>query len=338
MKLEAQMRQRIRTQGKSKETFKTYWFWCDKFIRFLKDKNGKWVHPNQVGELEAEEWLTHLANKEFVSSNTQNVALQALCYLYRHILDRPLENVNAMRSKRGMTCRDVLSVSEVAKLLDHLSGYGLLVAQLIYGCGLRISDVVNLRVKDISFERCQLHIHSGKGDKSRFTSFPEVLHDPVRQQLKETRRLWNFDQAANNNGVSLFGAYRRKHPSAAKQYGYYYLFCSKGLSKDEAGVLCRHHKHKSHLGRQISQAARQAEIHKKVTSHILRHSYATHANEQGVGMRKLQVLLGHHDIRTTEGYVHANKHEVTASHSPLERLKHQLENPRQQRRQNMRIG
>lgn len=319
------MRERIRAQGKSKETFKTYWHWCEKFIRWIADRDGKWVHPKELEVADVEQWLTFLANKWRVSKTTQNVALQSLCYLYRHVLRQPLEGVNAMRAKRPHTVRDVLDVSEVARLFQKLDGVGLLVAQIIYGCGLRIGDVVNLRIKDISFERRQLHIHSGKGDKSRYTSFPEVLHDRIRKQIDESRRYWEIDQKQGNAGVSLFGAYHRKNPSAAKQFGYYYLFCSGNLSLDDFGVMRRHHRHKSHLSRLISQAARAAQIHKKVGSHVLRHSYATHANEQGVSMRRLQVLLGHTDIRTTETYVHANQHKATASRSPLESL---LANPR----------
>lgn len=319
MGLELQLRERIRVQGKSKATADTYWYWCRKYILFLK-QGETWVHPASVGVPEAERWLTYLANREHVSKNTQNLALQSICYLYRHVLRKPLEGVSAFRAKRPDQVRDVIDTSEVARLFDCLSGVPLLVAQLIYGCGLRIGDVARLRVQDISFERTQLHIHTGKGDKGRYTCFPAVLHDRVRTQIESMRVLHAWDQENNPNGVSLPGAFRRKSPRAGLRFGWYYLFCSGNLSRGEDGVLCRHHRDKSHLGREIRNAADRGGIEKRVTSHILRHSYATHAHEQGVSMRTLQQLLGHSDIRTTEIYVHADQHGVTAAPSPLERL------------------
>lgn len=331
MSLKQELRERIRVQGKSKETHKTYWFWIEKFLRFQKAHFGDWVHPKDMGEPEVEAWLTNLATRQRVSKNTQNVALQAVCYMYREVLKRPLVGVNAFRAKRPTLARNVLDVSEVARLFENLDGIGLLVAQMIYGCGLRIGDVVKLRVKDVSFERRQLHIHSGKGDKSRHTSFPEVLHGRVKEQVEKTRKLYEWDLRHNPNGVSLPGAFRRKSPKACLQFGWYYVFASEFLNCDEDGLRMRHHRHRSHLSRLISEGARRAKIDKRVTSHILRHCYATHANEQGVDMRQLQVLLGHTSIETTETYVHTNKDKSTASKSPLQVM---LESPPKERPHN----
>lgn len=319
MKLQEQLRQKIKLQGKSPKTFETYWAYCLEFLEFLRAESGEWVHPSKVGRNEIERWLTRMAVNGR-AKNTQNTALQSVLYLYREVLGIDIQNVSAMRSKRPKHTREVMSVEEVGVLFDHLSGVDLLAAQLMYGCGLRISDVVGLRLKDISFDRKQLSIKAGKGDKWRFTSFPKVLHDSVRRQIESVKVLLRRDKDDNPNGVALPDNYRRKCPSAGLDLRWYWLFPSDQLSKGEEGIICRWHRHEDHIGRQISQAAKRAGIMTRVTSHVLRHSYATHAHEQGVPMRTLMELLGHNDIRTTEIYVHADQHQATAAKSPLESL------------------
>jgi len=320
MKLQEQMRQKIKLQGKSIKTYETYWKYCAEFLNFLKGQTGRWVHPSEVGRAEIEQWLTSKAVHQHCSKNTQNTALQAVLYLYREVLGITIENVSAMRSKRPSHTREVMSVEDVAKLFDELRGIDLLAAQLMYGCGLRISDVVGLRLKDVSFDRRQLSLKAGKGDKWRFTCFPEVLHERMSRQIESVRDLWRSDQSQNPNGVALPDNYRKKCPSAATDLRWYWVFPSETLSRGEDGVLCRWHRHEDHIGRQISQAAKRAGIMTRVTSHVLRHSYATHAHEQGVPMRTLMELLGHTDIRTTEIYVHADQHQATAAKSPLENI------------------
>jgi integron integrase len=324
--LKTQMLNRIRSKGMSEETFKTYWFWCEKFFRFVKDETGDWKHPRECGRQEVEAWLSALANgKEWVSKNTQNLALQSVCYLYREIIKRPLEDVNALRCSRPETVREVVDQSELLRLFQALRGTELLAAQLMYACGLRIGDVVKLRIKDISFERCQIHIYSGKGDKSRYVGFPKVLHDSVRQQIESMRVLHADDIRQGLNGVSLPDGFGRKSPKAHAEFAWWYLFASDNYSKcPRSGTLYRHHRDKSHIGRLIKKAVEQSGIDKRITSHCLRHSWATHSNEMGVDIRTIQVLLGHSDIRTTEIYVHANKDKATASKNPLESL---LANP-----------
>lgn len=342
MNLEKRMRERIHVQGKSKETFKTYWHWCARYIDFCVERG---IGKETRAESAVEDWLTFLAVDRRVSKTTQNLALQSVCYLYRQVLGRPLEGVSAIRAKRPQQVREVASVEEVSDLFCELSGVPLLVAQMMYGCGLRISDVARLRRKDIHFDRSQLHIHTAKGDKGRFTCFPKVLHDPVRRQLDSVRILHRLDIEQNPNGVSLPYAWRRKSPRSGLDFSWYYLFPSDSLSRDDSDVLCRHHRDKGHLAREIKQAAERAGIERRITSHVLRHSYATHANEQGVDMRILQQLLGHSDIRTTETYVHANKDRATAAKSPLETLQDraqtlresQLSNPQRKERHGLKV-
>lgn len=324
MNLQQRLKERLYVQGKERTTFKTYWYWCDKFLQYCK-RNG--IGKETRAEEAVERWLTWLAVKQHLGKNSQNVALQAVCYLYREVFNRPLEGVSAFRSKRPVHAREVLDVSEVAALINELEGLPLYVAKMIYGCGLRIGEVFSLRVKDVSFERCQLHIHAAKGDKGRLTSFPGCLHDMVREQIERARKIHAWDQKHNPNGVSLPGRYRQKNPAAARSFGWYFLLVSDNLSQIDGGPLCRHHKHPGHISGEFGRAAARAGVLKRTTPHILRHSYATHSNEQGIDMRVLQQLLGHNDIKTTETYVHTNKDRATASRSPMDNLAAMLAAP-----------
>lgn len=327
MNLEQRMMDRIKVQGKSSETFETYWYYVKGYLAFCADVG---IGKETRAEKAVERWLTWLAQSRHVSKNTQNVALQAVCYLYREVLNRPLVGVSAFRSKRPTQVRDVASVESVSRLFDAMDGQNLLAAQIMYATGLRVGLAVSLRVKDLLFDRNQILVHSAKGDKGRYVSFPSIIHDAVRQQLDSVRVLHQMDcDGANPNGVSLPGAFRRKSPRAACDWTWQYLFPSDNLSKGSEGVLCRHHRDPSTVSKAIKNACREAGIEQRITSHILRHSYATHAHEMGVPMRTLQVLLGHSDIRTTEIYVHADQHQATASASPIESLMQHLARPRQ---------
>lgn len=326
MTIRDKMLARIRATNKSDETFRTYWHWCERYFRFVRDQSGQWKHPGECGRDEVESWLSSLANSsEWVSANTQNVALQAVCYLYREVLGKPLEGINALRAKAPQRVREVLDVSEVARLFSELRGVELLAAQLMYGCGLRIGDVVNLRIKDLSFERRQIHIYGGKGDKDRLCQFPEVLHESVKRQIDSMRVLHADDVRLGLNGVSLPDGWARKSPSSSLNFAWWYLFASDNYSKcPRSGRLLRHHRDRSHISRQIQAATNRSGILKRITSHNLRHSFATHSAEHGLPIHVLQKLLGHTDIRTTETYLHASKEGATASKSPLEFL---LANP-----------
>lgn len=321
--LKEQMLNRIRATGLSDETFKTYWHWCSQYIEFLKQNATEFKHPEITSREKVERWLSSMANgKNWVSKNTQNLALQSVLYLYREILKQPIENVKALRAKRPENVPEVVDQSEILKLFNAMRGVEKLVAMMMYGCsGLRIGDAVKIRIKDLSFERKQIHIHSGKGDKSRRVAFPECLHDAVRKQIESMRVLWQDDVRKGLNGVSLPDAFGRKCSSAHLDFSWWYLFASDNYSRcPRTGILYRHHRDKSHLGRLIKEGVARAGIDKRITSHCLRHSAATHANELGVDIRTLQLLMGHSDVRTTEIYVHANQHKATASRNPLQQL------------------
>lgn len=319
MKLKEQLERKIKAEGKSLKTFETYWHYCEDYFLWLKNAKGCWTHPKDAGRSEVEQWLSWMANDRHCAKSSQNTALQSVLYLYR-MLGVDIKDVSALRSKRAVHTREVMSVEDVGRLFEQMSGVSLLAAQLMYGCGLRISDVAAIRLKDINFERSQLSIKEGKGDKWRFASFPSVIHDAVKRQIESVKVVWRHDQQDNPNGVSLPDSYRKKAPNAARELRWYWLFPGENLSKGHEGVFCRHHRHADHIARQIKEAADRAGIITRVTSHVLRHSYATHAHEQGVPVRTLMQLLGHESIETTEIYLHADKNGATAAHSPLTQL------------------
>lgn len=325
MKLEQQLREKIRSQNLADSTADAYWSWVVKFLEFAKEKRGKWVHPSELGEKQIEIFLSHLANNLNVSANTQNQAFSALCYLYRHVIGKPLENVSSLRAKRPDRIREVLDQSEIVELFSTLKGQALLAARMMYASSFRIGEVGEVRIKDISFERKQIAIRGGKGQKDRLVGFPDVLHEAVRRQIESMRVLWKEDVAEGRNGVSLPNRFGVKSPSSHKQFAWYYLFSSDFESKcPHTGRLLRHHQDMGHIARQIKEAADKCGFAKRVTSHCLRHSFATHSIESGVPIHFVQKLMGHASIETTEGYLHASKDGVTAAKSPLATI---LENP-----------
>jgi integron integrase len=321
MKIEEQLRETIRMQGLSDKTFDAYWHWVKEFLLFARQKRGQWVHPSELRERQVEIWLKHLANDLNVSANTQNQAFSALCYLYRHIIKQPLEGVSAMRAKRPDRVRDVLDQSELIELFDQLRGPALLASRMMYASGFRIGEIGEIRMKDISFERKQFVIRGGKGQKDRVVKFPVDLHESVRIQMDSMKQLWRRDFAEGRNGVSLPNRFGVKSPSSHKDFAWYYLFSSEHESKcPHTGRLLRHHQDMGHVARQIKNAASKCGFAKRVTSHCLRHSFATHSIENGVPIHFVQRLLGHSNLETTEGYLHASTTGATSAKSPLESL------------------
>lgn len=319
MKMLESLERKIRAQGKSRETYKTYAKWCKDYFIWLRDQNGgAWKHPDKACKDDIEQWLTHLSNDKRVSANTQNVAMQAVLYLYRYVLGISIEGLAATRARRKENVREVLDQSEIQAVIDHLRGVPRLIVLLMYATGVRIGDLLHVRVKDISFERKQIFIRGAKGDKDRVVGFPIELHELVRAQINQVSILWKHDQEDNLNGVSLPDALGRKMPNARKKMAWYYLFPSDNYSMcPYEKRLYRHHRDRSHINRCIGIAVEKAKIHKRITSHCLRHSFSTHSLESGVDIKSLQTLLGHADIRTTETYLHVKKDGVTAARSPI---------------------
>ena len=302
----------------SKRTISTYLYWIKYFILFHQKR-----HPGDMHSSEVEQFLTHLATERSVAIATQKIALNALAFLYNKFLEKPLGDVSEFRRVRKQAkLPTVLTRDEVNALLSHLRGANLLVASLLYGSGLRRIEAVRLRVKDLDFDHLQIRVWNGKGFKHRLTTLAPELVTPLKKQIKLIQRVLADDlENSQYAGVWMPDALGRKYPKAARSLGWQYLFPSANLSF-EPGTrnLRRHHVDESGVNRAIRNAAGQAGIEKQVTSHALRHSFATHLLERGVDIRTVQEQLGHQDVTMTEKYTHVLKRGAMGVRSPFSDL------------------
>ncbi len=310
-----QMRLALRRKHYSQSTERSYVNWVRRFILF----HGK-RHPRTLDTPEVEVFLTHLAARAKVAASTQNQALNALLFLYSQVLHKPLtEPIHALRAKRRKPVPVVLSQKEVRRLLDGMQGQNQLIAQLLYGSGLRISECLRLRVKDLDFDQNQIFVHDGKGAKDRVTMLPLALIQPLHRHLRHVRAVHKRDLRKGMGNVYMPHALERKYPYVAREWIWQWVFPSRSLSTDpRSGRLRRHHRSPSALRRAIRDAARIAAIQKHVTPHTLRHSFATHLLEKGYDIRTVQELLGHKDVKTTMIYTHVLKRGGLAVRSPLD--------------------
>ncbi len=316
-----QMRERLRLKHYSYRTEKTYLEWCGRFFDFARE--GRAGDGVRVGEGEVRNFLAHLAMNRRVSGATQNQAFSALLFLGREVLGIDLEEMAAgVRAKRGDRLPVVLSVPETVALLEELSGTIRLMAEVIYGGGLRVSECCRLRVKDLDFDNSLVFVRSGKGDKDRTTLMAESVKDSLRAHLERVRGLFEDDRKAGVAGVSMPDALERKYPRASRELGWFWVFPSRTLSTDpRAGVVRRHHVGDASLQRAVREAARRAKLHKPVSVHTLRHSFATHLLLNGVDIRQIQEYLGHSSVETTMIYTHVVKELRNPARSPLDLLR-----------------
>ena len=316
-KLIVRFREAIRERHYSRRTEKSYWFWIRWYIFF----HGK-RHPAGMGGAEVSAFLTWLATERNVAAATQNQALAALLFLYKHVLGVDLPWLGGLvRAQRPVRLPTVLSEAEVRRLLENTQGAGRLLVGLLYGAGLRQIECLTLRVKDIDFAYRQIIVRNGKGAKDRATMLPENLVQPLQEHLGRVRALHRRDIADGCGDVWLPHALARKYPRAPREWGWQFIFPSSNRSADpESGVVRRHHVHPDTLGRIVKRAARQAGIVKPVSCHTLRHSFATHLLERGHDIRTVQELLGHADVSTTMIYTHVMNKGARGVKSPLDRL------------------
>lgn len=313
-KLLDQVRDALHLKHYSIRTENSYVDWIRRFILF----HGK-RHPNEMGAPEVEAFLTHLAVKENVAASTQNQALSALLFLYREVLKKDLGPIGALRAKKPKRLPTVLTKEEVRRVLDHLSGTHRLMAQLLYGSGLRLMECVRLRVKDLDFAQRAIIVRDGKGAEDRVTMLPDSLIAPLQEHLQRVKRLHEEDLAKGHGAVYLPHALERKYPNANREWAWQYVFPSDQLSVDpRSGTVRRHHLDESGLQKAVRQAAKRAGIPKPVTPHTFRHSFATHLLEAGYDIRTVQELLGHKDVRTTMIYTHVLQRGGLAVRSPLD--------------------
>ncbi|MBT8489596.1 MAG: integron integrase [Deltaproteobacteria bacterium] len=305
----------LRLKHRALSTEKSYVTWAKSFIQFIKSKS-----PDEITDSDLRDYMSYLAVERKVAAATQNQAFNALLFLYRHVLNRELGDVaNALRAHKRRRLPVVMSRQEVFHLFDHLNDTPLLMAQLIYGCGLRLRECLALRVKDIDFEQNTVIVRAGKGDKDRQTVLPESLKDQLREHLDGVRSLYEKDRKENVAGVWLPGALDRKYPNAGKEWGWHWLFPSQSLSVDpRTRIVRRHHIHPNTLQRNIKKAACEVGLTKTVTVHTLRHSFATHLLEKGYDIRTIQDLLGHVNLQTTMIYTHVMSKNKLGVKSPLD--------------------
>ena len=319
MKLKQRFENRIATLHYAESTSDVYWSWIVRFLKFSK-RNGEWVEPERLETPDVERFLTHLAVEANVAESTQAQAFAAIMFLYRQILKAPLENVNAKRAKKPMNLPVVFSLNEVRRVIAQLHGRNRLLAELMYGCGLRISEAVSLRRQDIDFDRMVISVWHTKHKSSRTVPLPKSLVERLSRQCAESEKYCQDDRK-HGVGVPLPKAYERKCPNGPFDPRWYWLFCSRVWSQHpKTGRTGRYHVDQSNVGRNVKQAIYRAGIMKKAGSHTLRHSFATHLYESGTDLRRIQKLLGHRSIETTMIYTHVAKGLAMCTQSPLDRL------------------
>jgi integron integrase len=303
------VREVLRRQHYSLRTEKTYLFWIRDFIQF----NNR-VHPRDLPPAALERYLGALATGRRVSASTQNQALSALLFLYRRVLGIELPRLDGFsRAKVSTHLPVVLTREQVRAVLAHLDGTYLLIANLLYGSGLR------LRVKDVDFTRGQVLVRDGKGAKDRVTMLPQSFAPALALHLERVKALHESDIAQGVGAVYLPYALARKYPSAAREWGWQFVFPAAGLARDpEAGVRRRHHLHEKSMQRAMQRAVRRAGILVPASCHTLRHCFATHLLEGGYDIRTIQALLGHKDVSTTMIYTHVLNRGGRGVRSPLD--------------------
>jgi len=314
-KLLDRVRERIRFKHYSLRTEDSYVQWIRRFILF----HGK-RHPAEMGAVEAEAFLTHLAVEGNVAASTQNQARSALLFLYKEVLGSELPWLNNVeQAKKPRRLPVVLNEDEVREVLARLGNVHWLVAALLYGAGLRLMEALRLRVQDVDFKRREILVRNGKGFKDRVTMLPDRVASRLLGHLTTVRQLHEKDLAEGFGEVHLPYALERKYPAAGKSWGWQYVFPSGNRSVDpRSGKTRRHHLDEQTIQRAVKQAVRSAGIVKAATPHTLRHSFATHLLQKGQDIRTVQELLGHEDVQTTMIYTHVlnrGGHGVT---SPLD--------------------
>lgn len=278
-------------------------------------------HPSEMGAEEVRAFLSWLATEKRISASTQNQALSALLFLYRDVLGGEIGWIdNIVPAKRATRFPVVLTTAEVRALLGKLTGTSWLMASLMYGEGLRLMECCRLRVKDLDFERNELVVRDGKGQKDRVTMLPGALNETLRAHVATVKQHHQRDLQDGLGAVALPGALERKCPAAAREWGWQWVFpASRFYTDRETGELKRHHRHESVLQRDVKSAARSAGIAKPASCHTLRHSFATHLLESGTDIRSIQELLGHRDVTTTMIYTHVLNKGGLGVKSPLDR-------------------
>ncbi|WP_311944172.1 integron integrase [Halomonas piscis] len=312
-KLMDRVKATMRVKRYSPRTEKTYCYWIRFFIRFHGVR-----HPASMGAPEVKVFLEYLAVERHVAAATQNQALNALAFLYRHILEQPLGDIDEFsRAKRPRRLPVVLSHEQVTQVLSHLSGSMRLMGSLMYGSGLRLLETCRLRVQDIDFERQLVTVRAGKGDKDRTTLLSETCIPYLQQQIATAQRQLDYRLAQGCVPVTLPHALNRKYPNAGISLAWQWLFPASRPCFDDTGKVVLHHIHPSAVQKAVKHAMRATALPRPGSCHTLRHSFATQLLSQGTGIRTVQELLGHKSLETTQIYTHVLGKDFAGVRSPL---------------------
>ena len=309
------LREKLRAQHYARKTVVAYVGWVKRYIAYHRR-----VHPLSLGAADVSAFLTDLAIRRRVAASTQNQACAALLFFYREVLGRELGDLGVIpRAREGHRVPVVFTPAEVSRVLAELEGAERLVAELLYGAGLRLNEGLSLRVKDLDFGRGEIGVRRGKGNRDRITVLPMAAVPKLRAHLARVQGEWRRDVAAGV-GVPLPDAYAVKHPGAAREWAWWWVFPAARTTAVAGGGRRRWHMHQSVMQRGMKEAVRRSGIPKRGSCHTLRHSFATHLLESGADIRTVQELLGHRDVSTTMIYTHVLNRGAGGVKSPLDRL------------------
>jgi integron integrase len=311
------IRGELRARRYSRSTEKSYTHWIKRFIF-----HNNVQHPNRMGEVEINRFLTHLAVAENVSAPTQNQALSALLFLYRHVLKVDIGSVGeVVRAKKPLRLPVVLTREEVRRVLSYMSGDRRLIAGVLYGTGLRLMECLQLRVKDLDFETSRVHVRETKGNRERVTMLPRSLQDDLRQHLEVVKAIHDQDLAEGWGAVKMPNALDRKLPGAPTEFRWQWVFPQERRWVDpKTKRQGRHHVDPSLIQRAVHEAVLKADLSKRASCHTFRHSFATHLLEAGHDIRTVQELLGHRSVKTTQIYTHVLNRGPLGVQSPADYL------------------
>ena len=312
------IKEQMRMKRYAKRTIDTYCYWIKAYINFNKKK-----HPSQCHDSEVEGFLSFLANQKTVAPKTQALALNAIVFLYREILNQPLTlALNFNKTTIQPKLPVVLTTDETALLLKNIPAHLALPCQLLYGSGLRLMEAMRLRVQDVDFNYLSIQIWHAKGGKHRRVTLAKELVEPLRNQIAQAKLYYHQDMKQEKyQGVWLPYALAHKFPKAPKEFNWHYIFPSKHLSIDpESKKYRRHHLNETSIQKAVRSTCKKLGFEKHVTCHTLRHSFATHLLQRGADIRTVQEQLGHSDLRTTQIYTHVLESGANAVRSPLSDL------------------
>jgi integron integrase len=307
-------------------TIDCYQAWVGDFIRFSREAT-RWRHPRELFAGEVEAFLSHLARDRRLSASSQNQATCAIVFLYKHVLadelgENHLGRFEAERSRRPVRVPTVLSPAEAWRVIEAIKAGSVqrLMVELLYGTGMRVAECCMVRLRDLDFERSQIIVRSGKGDKDRLVMMPRTLRGRLVDQARHVRTVHERDLRRGGGYVPLANAVEHKVPYAKQDWRWQFLFASATVRRDDQGRGFRWHASPSVVDRVIRRAAVASGVSKRVTAHTFRHSFATHVLESGYDVRQVQNLLGHASLKTTMVYVHVMNKPSVAVISPLDRL------------------